>query len=159
MYNGVGLASARGSGTSGHISRNLSHLKSPGDHASSSGRSHLEKQEGGRGWRERAREKSKHSHEILEHELRRKAEMECLNLQDRLEDEGVAEDEIIERVSKLRTSLRASLSRTDQEGRISKSSRQKWKPHQVHEIAHAKELENHRMARALGISEETRPAE
>jgi len=31
MYNGVGLQSARGSGTSGYVQKNLSHIK-PGQH-------------------------------------------------------------------------------------------------------------------------------
>jgi serine/arginine repetitive matrix protein 2 len=29
MYNGIGLTTARGSGTSGHIQTNLSHMKKP----------------------------------------------------------------------------------------------------------------------------------
>jgi serine/arginine repetitive matrix protein 2 len=72
MYNGIGLPSARGSGTNGYIVKSLSHIKkkSRSDKAATS----------------RA-EKKKTSKQVLEHEEKRQIEIKVLEYEEELEKE------------------------------------------------------------------------
>jgi len=136
MSSNVGLTTPRGSGTSGYVQRNLSHLRPrdatapyPKDFDSI---------------KNRQRQPDK---EILEHDRKREVEVKVFELQDRLEDEGVDEDEIEAQTSALRTKLLA-------EKKGDKSSAKGLKPHQVHELAKAKIEESEKLRRALGIRED-----
>lgn len=83
MYNGIGLASARGSSTNGFIQRNLSYIKTlPG----SSRASFPEPK--------RMAQKSVNQ-EVLLHNQKRAIALECLVLEEKLVEEGVDEDEVI----------------------------------------------------------------
>lgn len=143
MYNGIGLQTARGSGTNGYVQRNLSHLRP----------------------RSLATEVSRHEETrvrnmqpdagILDHERKRKVEIKCLELRDELEDKGcvtnadsVPEDEVEERVASLRKALL-------ERGPVSVPSYKEAKslrPSETHSLGAAKEAESHKMQRALGIS-------
>ena len=82
MYNGIGLQTARGSGTNGYVQRNLSTLR-PRSLAAEAER-HQET---------RVRNVQPDS-SILDHERKRKVEVKCLELRDELEDQGcVAADQ------------------------------------------------------------------
>lgn len=75
MYNGIGLQTARGSGTNGYVQKNLSHLR-PRDP-----------------WPRPMEPETKPrvaapDAGILDHERRRKIELQCLELQDELEERG-----------------------------------------------------------------------
>ncbi|KAF3274521.1 RNA-splicing factor [Orbilia oligospora] len=137
MSSNVGLSTPRGSGTSGYVQRNLSHIRPRDPNTSSSHPKDYDKFE-----RHRQRQPDK---EILDHDRKRNVEVKCLELRDKLEDEGLDEDEIEERVSALRTTLMGQLDsqRVDARG---------LKSHQVHELAQAKMAENARLQRALQIS-------
>lgn len=76
-YNGIGLASVRGSGTSGYVQTNKFHLK-----ASRMG----PRDQGGR--EELQGGMRKPNKEILEHNRRRALEVKLLELRDKLESEG-----------------------------------------------------------------------
>ncbi|KAH9894728.1 uncharacterized protein BXZ73DRAFT_8307, partial [Epithele typhae] len=131
MYNGIGLTTPRGSGTNGYVVRNLSALRSfqtPQDRASA--------------WDVAPPKHREPDAEILEHERKRKVEVKCLELQLKLEDEGVEEDKIEEQVSELRTKLLAEAS-----AQINAKS---LKPSDTHGIAYAKKDELNKMARAFG---------
>lgn len=77
MSSNVGLSTPRGSGTSGYVQRNLSHLK-PRD----SGAPYPKDLDS---LKHRQRQPDK---EILEHDRRREIEVKVFELRDRLEDEG-----------------------------------------------------------------------
>lgn len=78
MSDNVGLSTPRGSGTSGYVQRNLSHLRPRDRHEPYSKDAALLKQHRPR----------KPDPEILEHERKRKLENEVYKLRDRLEEEG-----------------------------------------------------------------------
>ncbi|MCJ1376293.1 RNA-splicing factor [Loxospora ochrophaea] len=136
MSSNVGLSTPRGSGTSGYVQRNLSHLKPrdavapyPKDFDSI---------------RHRQRQPDK---EILAHDKAREIEIKVFDLRDRLEDEGVDEEEIEVQTEALRKKLT-----TDSNN--AKPSARGLKPHQVHELAKAKIEESEKLRRALGIRED-----
>ena len=101
MYNGIGLASVRGSGTNGYVQKNMAHVS----------RRRTAERKGA----DRAREPSslqeprKANTEIMDHNRKRAIEVKCLALQESLEEEGLPEEQIEEKVNKLRTSLLAKL--------------------------------------------------
>ena len=79
MSSNVGLSTPRGSGTSGYVQRNLSHLK-PRDAAAPYPRDFEDRK-----YRQRQPDK-----EILEHDRKRQIEVKCLEFRDQLEDEEYA---------------------------------------------------------------------
>ena len=100
MYNGIGLQTARGSGTNGYAQSNKFFVKP----RSTSG--------GGPGGRHRPLPLDaagadgggmrKPNKEILEHDRKRQVELKLLVLRDALEEHGYTEDEIEERVAEAR---------------------------------------------------------
>ncbi|KIO02816.1 hypothetical protein M404DRAFT_69312, partial [Pisolithus tinctorius Marx 270] len=132
MYNGIGLTTPRGSGTNGYVQRNLSALRvhqTPADRAAA--------------WDIAPPKHREPDAAILEHERKRKVEVKCLELQLKLEDDGLDEAEILVQVQELREKLNedlASLSTTVKN----------LKPSDTHAIAAAKRTELDKMARALG---------
>ncbi|KAI9677668.1 MAG: RNA-splicing factor [Caeruleum heppii] len=136
MSSNVGLSTPRGSGTSGYVQRNLSNLR-PRDRDAAA---------------PYPTDRDNYSHRqrkpdegILEHDRKREIEVKVFELRDRLEDEGVDEDEIELQTSTLRKTLTQQSSTTA--GRSAKG----LKPHQVHELAKAKIEESEKLRRALGI--------
>lgn len=82
MYNGIGLPTPRGSGTSGYVQRNLSHVREkPQERKAydfdSSDASRFE-----------ATLTKKPNKEILEHERKRNIEVKCIEMQDLMEEQG-----------------------------------------------------------------------
>ena len=154
MSSNVGLSTPRGSGTSGYVQRNLSHLRPrdaiapyPKDFDSI---------------KHRQRQPDK---QILAHDRAREIEVKVFDLRDKLEDEGYAlsrflhitsrlifdcsidEDEIEIQTDALRKKLAA-------EAEGSRASGRGLKAHQVHELAAAKIQESERLRKALGIRED-----
>ncbi|KPV75454.1 uncharacterized protein RHOBADRAFT_5577, partial [Rhodotorula graminis WP1] len=129
--NNIGLATPRGSGTSGHIQANRSSIRPRQNQ------------------REAAPDfKSSFAHRapdqgILDHERKRKVEAQCFELQVSLEDDGVAPDEVEKQVDALRQRLLAAGAPATAASGI--------KAHQRHELAAAKQADDERMRRALGI--------
>ncbi|KAF3925536.1 hypothetical protein ABW21_db0200905 [Orbilia brochopaga] len=136
MSSNVGLSTPRGSGTSGYVQRNLSHIRPRDPNNVYNPKDHDKFQ------RHQQRQPDK---EILEHDRKRNVEVKCLELRDKLEDEGMEEDEIEERVAALRKTLLGQLDAQNVNARGLKT-------HQVHELAQAKMAENARLQRALQIS-------
>lgn len=154
-YNGIGLPTPRGTGTSGYIQKNAGSLNP----ATQSSR-------GVHSWRQELAQRNKHREDrfaksniterkvdrgLVDHARKRKIELECVRLRDELEEEGAADEvEIERRVEELRAKLRAQMEdESDIEqpsggGGGGGSGREKFKAHQVHEMARAKELENDR---------------
>ncbi|KAL3425849.1 pre-mRNA-splicing factor CWC21 [Phlyctema vagabunda] len=136
MSSNVGLTTPRGSGTSGYVQRNLAHLR-PRD------------QERGApyskdiGHRQRQPDK-----EILEHDRKREVEAKVFELQDKLEEEGIDEEEIEVQTNALRKKLLKEMER----GGSRPGNGKNLKIHQVHELAEAKIKQDDRFRSALGIS-------
>ena len=136
MSSNVGLATPRGSGTSGYVQRNLSALKPRQQNAPYP--QDFDK------LKHRQRQPDK---DILEHDRRREIEVKVFELRDRLEDEGIDEDEIDDQTSALRKKLE---SERDKVG-PGKGNARGLKSHQVHELAEAKIEETEELRKALGI--------
>jgi hypothetical protein len=122
MSSNVGLSTPRGSGTSGYVQRNMSFLR-PRDNVPNRDPSEAKP------YHQRAPDQS-----ILEHDRKREVEVRCLELQDKLEDEGVEVEEIETQVEALRRKLVAEL----EAGAGGKRNVRGLKSHQVHELAAAK---------------------
>ena len=139
MSSNVGLSTPRGSGTSGYVQRNLSQLK-PRDNFAPYPKDLDNLQH-----RQR-----KPDQQILNHDRLREIEVKVFDLRDRLEDEGVEEEEIDNQTE----ALRAKLIRGEGDsGKGKKEGRERqFKPHQVHELAEAKIVESEKLRKALGIS-------
>jgi hypothetical protein len=140
MSSNVGLSTPRGSGTSGYVQRNLSHLR-PRDRTAGAPYS-LDNFE-----KHKQREPDA---EILEHERKRRIEVQVFELRDRLEDEEVDEDEIEVQVEGLRRKLEAEEKKNKGGGGRNAKG---LKSHQVHDLAKAKIEESERVRRALRIGE------
>ena len=145
MSSNVGLSTPRGSGTSGYVQRNLSHLK-PRDNIAPYPKDYDQLRHMQR----------KPDQQILNHDRLREIEVKVFNLRDKLEDEGVEEEEIDSQTEALRGKLMKGLE--DGEGNGVETKRQgrerQFKPHQVHEQAEAKIVESEKLRRALGISKD-----
>ena len=76
-YNGVGLSTARGSGTNGYVQKNASHIKQKPIHRTAV--NYLQAPE----HQQRAANK-----DILEHEKKRKVEIQLLLIEDELVEQG-----------------------------------------------------------------------
>ncbi|RDW94293.1 Cwf21-domain-containing protein [Coleophoma crateriformis] len=137
MSSNVGLTTPRGSGTSGYVQRNLAHLK-PRDQAAPYSKD-LDS------LKHRQRQPDK---EILEHDRKREVEVKVFELRDRLEDEGVDEEEIEEQTDALRHKLLKEMAK----GNGKAGNGRGLKMHQVHELAEAKIKQDDRFRSALGIS-------
>jgi serine/arginine repetitive matrix protein 2 len=136
MYNGVGVRTPRGTGTSGRVWSNLAHIK-----------------------RKRVEESSlpfeppktliHGNKDILEHERKRQIEIKCIKLHDELEEQGLDQEHIEKQVDVLRkTLMQQSLSSFDKHPK-------QLQEHQTHELVEAKQHELKKIQRALGIKEET----
>ncbi|GAB1320136.1 RNA-splicing factor [Madurella fahalii] len=150
MSDNVGLSTPRGSGTSGYVQRNLAHMR-PRDMAAP--------------YQPRDLDSLKHKQRqpdkgLLEHERKREVEVKVFELRDKLEEEGIEEEEIDSRCDELRKKLLAEMEK-NQDGDRRRGSggggvgpRRNFKMHQVHELADAKMKESERLRQALKISKD-----
>ena len=97
MYNGIGLTTARGSGTNGYVQKNLSFV-----------RTHKEKVEYKPDEEAKKLEQlinRKGNSEILAHEKKRQIEVKCAEMEDMLTEQGYTEVELNFKVSEFRKML------------------------------------------------------
>ena len=80
MYNGIGLTTARGSGTNGYVTRNLAFVHNTKDKVKYKTEEEILKLD--------AISHKKPNLEIIDHERKRKLEIKCLEYREELEDEG-----------------------------------------------------------------------
>ncbi|CAB3405508.1 unnamed protein product [Caenorhabditis bovis] len=97
MYNGIGLQTARGSGTNGYVQSNLSHLLNTRRKIEYNGEEDLKRME--------AELNRKPNEEILDHNRKRQIELKCVEFEQVLEDKGFDEDEIDRKVGEYRKKL------------------------------------------------------
>ncbi|KAL5215772.1 hypothetical protein ABZP36_007173 [Zizania latifolia] len=98
MYNSIGLQTARGSGTNGHVQTNKFFIK----HRSSTAGGPPKPPAPGFGGAAGLGGMRKPNKEILEHDRKRQVELRLLLLRDALEEQGYTEGEIEERVEAAR---------------------------------------------------------
>jgi len=102
MYNNIGLASVRGSATSGHVQANSGFVR-PSSHRYRTGRNVSGPPRGGGRGGGGGRKGSGGNRGIQEHDKRRRLENRLLEMRERLEDEGrLSEDQIEERIAEER---------------------------------------------------------
>lgn len=80
MYNGIGLNTARGSGTNGYVQQNFAAIKNRRERVEYKTDADLARLD-----RSLNRQPNK---EILEHQWRRAIELKCVELQEKLEEQG-----------------------------------------------------------------------
>ncbi len=80
MYNGIGLQTARGSGTNGYVQRNLSFIKRQKDKVDYKSEEELQKLD--------AQMHKQPNQDILHHERKRKVELKCMEMQELMEEQG-----------------------------------------------------------------------
>ncbi|SPR01041.1 unnamed protein product (mitochondrion) [Plasmodiophora brassicae] len=135
-YNGVGLSTARGSGTNGYVQRNVSALRratpsmrvAPDDAAAP------------------PRINARADPSLVKHREERAVAVQCMALRVKMEDAGASEDEIARSVAELRQRLSS--------GPSSRAIAQK-EPELEAVLVEAK---NRKMKDALGIRDESDPA-
>lgn len=88
MYNGIGLHTPRGSGTSGHVVANRAASKPVAREMSL-----------------KSKAPPKISDSLKEYDRRRNIELQCLRLQNKLEESGEPADQITQKVNEYRESL------------------------------------------------------
>lgn len=166
MSSNVGLATPRGSGTSGHVQRNTASIKKSAPYPPVSGSID-------RSFKQRIPDK-----EILEHERKRAIEVQVMVERDRLEEENerieeaqkskknkttdgkpneekvLSDDEIDEQCNTLRERLLAELEKElESDKKQHKTDGRPLKSYQVHELADAKLAETAKLRRAFGLTE------
>ncbi len=109
MYNGVGVATARGTGTSGYVQRNLSAIKP--------------ESAGNREWKVQRKALARSLPEerdpwLANHKAKRQIEVELLKLRHELETQGLQPSDIEGKISQERHSMRKLLA----EGKLDLSS-------------------------------------
>ncbi|KAL9931236.1 hypothetical protein V8E36_009913 [Tilletia maclaganii] len=145
MYNGVGLQTARGSGTSGYIQRNKSALTYRDDYGNSDRNMRRDRDQSGPSIRQADKG-------ILEHDRKRKVEVRCMELRDELEDKGLPEDEVEDQVSRLRETLIEAINNPASSfGQHSHAEARRLKPSDVHALSAAKAEESEKWKVALGM--------
>ncbi|XP_026477598.1 serine/arginine repetitive matrix protein 2-like [Ctenocephalides felis] len=97
MYNGIGLQTARGSGTNGHVQRNWASVKPFKDKVKYRTDEDIAKLE--------ATSIRQPNKGILDHERKRKIEVKCTELEDLLEEQGLPKADIIVKVMEFRTKM------------------------------------------------------
>ena len=80
MYNGIGLVTARGSGTNGHVQRNFAFVRQSKKDINYRTEEDIAKLD--------ASTNRQPNLEILDHERKRKIEVKCAELEDVLENQG-----------------------------------------------------------------------
>ncbi|KAE8219702.1 hypothetical protein CF319_g6649 [Tilletia indica] len=146
MYNGVGLQTTRGSGTSGYVQRNLSALRYRDERGHTGPKDSLEDRDGPA---QRQPDKG-----ILDHDRKRKVEIRCMELQDELEEQGLPDDEIEAKVSQLRETLNDSLNNNSSFGQSSHAETRSLRPSDVHALREAKAAETEKWKSAFGVRDD-----
>lgn len=80
MYNGIGLQTPRGSGTNGYVQRNMSFIRKHRERVKYSTSEDLAKLDN-----MLCKQPNK---EILDHNKKRKVELRCMELRDKMEEQG-----------------------------------------------------------------------
>lgn len=146
MYNGIGLATSRGTGTNGYVQKNLSYV-----------RVHKEKVEYKPDEESKKLEayiNRKGNVELLKHDRKRKIELKCVEMEDLMREQGYKEEEIEKKVEKFRKQLQEKDSQKNQD-EVEISYDQNGKPigTETHKQAEANDMKNRKLREAFGLGE------
>merc|ERR1712000_333564 len=141
MSDNVGLSTPRGSGTSGYVQRNHAHIR-PRDR----GAPYPPKDSDALRHRPRQPDQG-----ILDHERKRAVALKVYELRLELLDEMEKEEEELNELNEKCSKLREKLEGGHETGKDKVAPREKFKGHQVHEMADAKLKEMDKWGRALKI--------
>ncbi|KAI3774303.1 hypothetical protein L1987_48853 [Smallanthus sonchifolius] len=150
MYNGIGLQTARGSGTNGYIQSNKFFVKPKTNRVSTGNSGGYEAGQGIAGV------SRKPNNEILEHDRKRQIQLKLVVLEDKLVDQGYTDDEIAEKLNEARRTLEAALASEDAGGAVAAvtNSDHKVSDTQTHQVAARKQKQMETLKNALGIVNE-----
>ena len=146
MYNGIGLQTARGSGTNGFVTKNLSYVRVSKEKVEYKPDEEIKKLE--------AYINKKGNAELLKHDRKRKIELKCVEMEDLMIEQGYAEEEIASKVEKFRKQLLEKDSLKD-EAQVEFEFDQFGRPvaTESHKIAEANDLKNRKLREAFGLGE------
>ena len=105
MYNGIGLQTARGSGTNGFVQRSLAFIRHTKDKVNYKSEDELKKLDA-----EMARPPNE---EILAHERKRKVELKCMEMQELMEDQGYVTFFLVETIQQFLGNLEKKFVQVD----------------------------------------------
>eukprot|EP00624_Nannochloropsis_granulata_P002315 evm.model.NODE_2173_length_12946_cov_34.893711.5 len=145
MYNGIGLATARGSATSGYVTKNRGYVpprRIRQETALVSGR-------GGPQDTFKAAVLAKANQEILEHKRKRQIEAQVYELQENMRDQGYTDAEIEGKAKTLREQLERNSSALVPAKRKGGGAMT-----DTHEVAARKAEENEKLRNAFGIAKD-----
>jgi len=97
MYNGIGVQTARGTGTSGYVQANLSALNFSKHKKAYNAEPDIARAE--------AEVNKKPNAELLDHEYKRRIEIRCVEMEDLMEMDGISAEEIDKKVGEYRKCL------------------------------------------------------
>ncbi|KAI9304042.1 hypothetical protein BJ944DRAFT_164345 [Cunninghamella echinulata] len=138
MYNGIGLTTPRGSGTNGYVVRNLSHVQPPS----------TKKKQRYDDIKESSIKGKKPNEELLLHDRKRQIEVDCMKLRLKLEDEDLKDADIDKKVDEFRQSMLESFDQVKPQHFYFS-----LQEHETHLLQAAKNEENLKFAKALGIKQ------
>ncbi|RWS11742.1 pre-mRNA-splicing factor CWC21-like protein [Dinothrombium tinctorium] len=98
MYNGIGLQTARGSGTNAYVQRNLSFVNKLKPKVEYKTEDDIKKLE--------ASVNRQPNEAILMHQRKRQIEVKCLELREKMEEQGYTEEEIETKIDSYRETLK-----------------------------------------------------
>lgn len=144
MYNGIGIGTARGTGTNGYVQKNLSFVPTKRERVEYVKDADLKRLE-------KLIEK-KGDAEILEHQKKRQIEVKCMEVRDMLINNGYDEEVTNEKVQKFRKML------IEREGLYDKTEIEydvygRPVAKETHQIAQANDEKNRKLREAFGLAE------
>ena len=142
MYNGIGLQTARGSGTNGYVQRNSAFIPKGRDDVKFKTEADIQRLE--------ASANREPNQGILDHERKRKLEVKCMELEEVLEEQGYTEAEIEEKVTAYRKMLLSKEVSKKAFAEVDEFGRPVLK--ETHQIAEAQKEKNRQLKEAFGIS-------
>lgn len=146
MYNGIGLQTARGTGTNGYVQRNLSFVRTIKEKVEYKPDEEIKKLE--------AYANRKGNAELLKHERKRKIELKCVEMEDLMREQGYSDEEIDRKVEKFRKQLIDKDSHKE-ETQVDFEFDEYGRPiaTESHKLAEANDLKNKKLREAFGLGE------
>jgi len=146
MYNGIGLTTTRGSATSGHVQKNLSHLRPEFFRNKLDSNTGKHKNQDFRHGEKDNIFNKKLNKEVIEHNRKHALEAEIFELEENLRENGHSKEEIVDRVNELRLKQQQRGNRKAV-GRLPNTSTT-----DSHAIVELKAVANEKMRNAFGIA-------
>jgi len=143
MYNGIGLQTARGSGTNGYVQRNLAFVKNKKERVDYKTEEELNKLDQSLN--------KQPNQEILDHERKRKVELKCMEMQELMEEQGYSEKDVADKVNMFRKMLMAKEGVSDSS--VDKDEHGRPIARATHQIAQANQEKNTKLKEAFGLTD------